>query len=166
LSYRLVVILFAGGLLNMAFFSLPAFSQVTTIEEPVRVFCQGPGQLCSPMHSTTVTSEGVLRIRFIALARHCSSIRIHIFLDGTQAGTSDWLGYNGDPQGRPLETDTFDLGPVAPGSHEFAIQAEGEVGGCNFGNLTNWGGTLYLTVSEEPVQIRISSWGRIKSVYR
>jgi hypothetical protein len=36
------------------------------------------------------------------------------------------------------------LGFISPGTHVVGVQAEGEVGGCNIGNLVSWAGKVRL----------------------
>ncbi|MDP2903564.1 MAG: hypothetical protein Q8N96_10730, partial [Methylovulum sp.] len=59
-------------------------------------------------------------------------------------------GWNGDPSARPLDTGPINLGPVSPGLHTVALEAEGEEGGCNAGDLNSWGGTVQVFAEVPP----------------
>ncbi|UCG45596.1 MAG: hypothetical protein JSV58_02085, partial [Candidatus Bathyarchaeota archaeon] len=48
----------------------------------------------------------------------------------------------------------IDLGPIS-GTHKVGLQAEGQLGGCNPGKLTSWGGRLTVTTSRHSVSIDI-----------
>jgi hypothetical protein len=81
----------------------------------------------------------------VVLSTHCSSLRVHLFVDGTLKVTTGFLGWPGAPSPfaeLPLDTGLVDLGPVSPGAHLISVQAEGQVSGCNFGQPSSWGGSL------------------------
>jgi hypothetical protein len=42
------------------------------------------------------------------------------------------------------------LGFIGTGNHVVGVQAEGEVGGCNVGNLVSWAGKVKLRRAPSP----------------
>jgi hypothetical protein len=107
--------------------------------------CTSSGELCAQLWTTSVQTRAQLAVEYEVPAVHCSSIRLHIFLDGKEVKASQWLGWigaSGEYAGLPLRTGLIDIGPVSPGGHTIGLQAEGQVSGCNFGQLTTWQGTL------------------------
>ena len=81
---------------------------------------------------------------------HCSSIRVHFYVDGVKKYTSNWLGWSGAPAPYNqllLETGAINLGPVSPGDHIVGVQAEGMTSGCNVGKLNSWAGSVTITTS-------------------
>lgn len=72
--------------------------------------------------------------------KDCSSIRLNIFVDGNLKETTGFLGPGAG-------TGLLDLGPVTAGTHAISLQAEGQLGGCNFGDLVAWGGSLRVFTS-------------------
>jgi hypothetical protein len=135
------------------------------VPHDVYIDCVSLGQLCEPPAVVIAETESTLQARFEVHPSHCSSIRVQYSVDGVPTATTEWLGYSGDPEGRPLVSETLDLGPVPSGTHEVQLMAEGQVGGCNVGRLIEWGGTVYLTVSG-PVSIEAASWGSVRAAYR
>lgn len=118
-----------------------AVAQASTTTYAVLVNCTSSGQLCDPPFVVGVATAGVLQVEFTASTGHCSDIRVHLFVDGVLKHTSAFLGPG-------VSTGAVDLGPVTPGAHSLGVQAEGRVGGCNFGRLGSWGGTLTVVTSE------------------
>src|SRR5215467_11303955 len=107
----------------------------------VTAVCSGGGQLCNQIASFQINSPGaILKAKFIPGPLTCSVFRIHLIIDGTEVGVSDFVG----PK---QKTGTFSLGFISPGVHTIGVQAEGEVGGCNVGNLLSWSGTVKLKKS-------------------
>lgn len=98
------------------------------------------GQMCFPAQLFPVTTGGVLRARFTAAPTHCSSIRVHLLVDGAEKTVTEFL-----PAGQG--TAMIDLGPVTAGYHVLGVRAEGTVGGCNSGQLRSWGGELEIEFS-------------------
>ena len=146
--------LFAGflALVLTLGFGNTAFAETVETDIPVIVACTSVGQLCEPAFSAMVETQSELKVKYTVSPGHCSSIRVHVFLDGDLQTTSDFLGWTGAPppfDTLALMTDVIDLGPVSPGMHEVALQGEGQVGGCNSGQLGGWGGTL--TTFTEPL---------------
>src|SRR5262245_45718649 len=97
-------------------------------------------QLCTPVPTVALPTDGVLRVAFDASLTHCSSIIAHVLIDGVEAFTSGVLAPG---QGTGVQ----DFGPIAAGVHSVGVQAEGVLGGCNPGSLALWAGTLSMTVS-------------------
>ena len=110
-----------------------------TFAVPFFVDCTSVGQVCSPLFSASVNVlSGPITIMYTASPEHCSDVQAQVFVDGTPIYTSAFLG-PGQSTG-PIGTS-----PLAAGLHTVAIQATGEVGGCNEGQLSSWGGTLTLS---------------------
>jgi hypothetical protein len=112
------------------------------------IFCTGGGQLCNTIATVPVSTLGGLKVEFIASRGHCSSIIIHLLVDGVERFTSG-------PLGADQSTGVQDVGPVSPGSHVIGLQAEGITGGCNTGFLESWAGTLKVTRLSEPNSSRL-----------
>ena len=138
-----------------AFSIQDAFAVSVQTDVPVLVSCTSSGQLCSPLFFSTVETQSELKVKFTAHPGHCSSIGVHIFLDGNPVGDTGFLGWSGAPSPfdlLPLMSGIIDLGPVSPGTHQISLQGEGQIGGCNNGALTGWGGTL-TTFTESLEQV-------------
>ncbi|MBI4450889.1 LamG domain-containing protein, partial [Candidatus Woesearchaeota archaeon] len=99
------------------------------------ITCTTGGQLCEPPYRFDINTNGVLQLQYTPAASHCSSIRLHISVDGNEVKTTDFIAPG-------AQASLFDLGPVTPGTHTIALKAEGTVGGCNTGVLLGWGGTV------------------------
>ena len=113
-------------------------------------FCTSTGQLCDPPFSVSVETGSILQVQYFVRATHCSSVRVHLFVDGIFKATTGFLGWPSAPSPfdvLPLDTGLLDLGPVPPGSHLVSVQGEGQVGGCNAGQLNSWGGSLKVLTS-------------------
>jgi hypothetical protein len=112
------------------------------------VTCTSAGQLCEPPFTVPVQTASLLRAQYLVPATHCSSIRLHVFVDGVLVHTTGFLGWQAlDSLDLPLGTELLELGPVPAGTHTLALQAEGQVSGCNTGTLDAWGGSLRLVTS-------------------
>jgi RTX calcium-binding nonapeptide repeat (4 copies) len=126
------------------------------------VTCTSTGQLCDPAFSVSGEIGSVLQVQYFVRSTHCSSLRVHLFVDGTLKVTTEFLGWPGAPSPfaeLPLDTGLVDLGPVSPGAHLIGVQAEGQVSGCNLDQPGSWGGSLKvltnvpispLTITDEP----------------
>lgn len=123
------------------------------------VSCSTTGQTCDPPHnfSFTTATGGQIQAQY-DVPSHCSSIRIHFYLDGNMVSTSGWLGWPGAPSPYntlPLTTGLVDLGVVGSGTHVVGFKAEGQNGGCNGGRLYSWGGSGEVVITVQPVDIDI-----------
>lgn len=107
---------------------------------PFNVRSTGSGQLSSEAYRVNVTTGGVLQVKYLAPRMHCSSVKIHFLVDGGERALSGAIAPG-------TSSGYFDLGPVAAGSHEVAVQAEGVVGGCNSGRLMSWQGSITVWTS-------------------
>jgi hypothetical protein len=108
---------------------------------PVTAFCTSVGQLCSPIPTITINIPGAGgqgQGQFKPGPLACSNVRIHFFVDGTEVAVSGFVAPGG-------KTAPVSLGFVGPGVHTVGVQAEGEVSGCNIGNLLSWAGTVKLS---------------------
>ena len=102
--------------------------------------CDNAVQLCTPIPTVALPTQGVLRVEFDASPTHCSSMIAHLLVNGVEQFASGALA--------PGEgTGEQDFGAIAAGVHQVGVQAEGVPGGCNPGSLAIWSGTLSLTVS-------------------
>ena len=75
---------------------------------------------------------------------HCSDVRVKFLLNGQIILTTEWLGYETRNPVLPLHSDLIILHHVPAGIHSLQLQPEGRVGGCNYGNLFSWDGTLLI----------------------
>jgi len=118
---------------------------------PIAISCTSTGQLCEPPFTANIITESPqLQIQYFIIS-HCSSVRIHMFLDGNPVHTTGFLGWFGAPppfDTLPLNSEIIDLGIVTPGMHTIDLQAEGQISGCNEGELVSWEGTLQVVTSE------------------
>src|SRR5262249_17537181 len=101
--------------------------------------CDGAGstELCTPIPTVALPTDGVLRAEFTASAGHCSDAIVHLLVDGVEVFTSA-------PLAPGASTGVQDFGPVTAGVHTVGVQIEGVVGGCNSGSTISWAGTLSL----------------------
>lgn len=103
--------------------------------------------MCSPVYSVPIrVQQNSFQVTY-HVPGHCSSVRIHIWVDSGSATTSDWLGWPGAAgmfAGLPLSRGPFTFGPLSGSDHTLHLQGEGQRGGCNSGGLSAWGGTLTL----------------------
>lgn len=108
------------------------------------VNCTGSGQLCDPPFRQTVkvpSGGRVTAVRYTPSQGHCSPIRIHVLLNGTQIGITGFV--------EPSETSELALlsDPIRKGRAVLGYRAEGRTGGCNVGQLGSWGGRVVTTVT-------------------
>jgi hypothetical protein len=149
----LVVIVFI--IIDLLVFSGATNSQtVETFIPDIGTLCTSTGQLCYPPFSVSIETGSVLQVQYF-VPDHCSSIRVYLFVDGTLKVTTGFLSWPGAPSPfdvLPLDTGLLDLGPVSPGTHLVSVQAEGQVSGCNGGQLFGWGGSLKVLTSPHVCQ--------------
>jgi hypothetical protein len=104
---------------------------------------QMPEELRVTFEIEVPETMSILRFHYI-VPRHCSDIRLHIFLDGEKKAKSPWLG--------PIDAKKFDFfmkfTNISAGTHTLTLQPEGMEGingrGCNKGCLGRWGGTVIV----------------------
>jgi hypothetical protein len=101
---------------------------------PINVRSSGDSQLSTAVYSINVRTAGKLEVSYTAPRLHCASLRMHFLVDGVEKTVSAEVA----PGHR---TGYVDLGPVTPGNHVVALQAEGVRGGCNQGKITAWEGS-------------------------
>lgn len=107
---------------------------------PVSQVCSGGGQLCNTIAQVPldVTGAGALKkANFGTGPLTCSQFRIHYLVDGTEVAVSGFVG----PK---QKTGFVSLGFIGHGNHVVGMRAEGELGGCNIGNLLSWGGKVRI----------------------
>jgi hypothetical protein len=100
----------------------------------------GTPELCAPIPTVPLPTDGVLQVEFAASTGHCANVIAHLLVDGVERSVSGAL-----PPGE--STGVQDFGPIAAGVHAVGVQAEGVVGGCNSGSIASWSGTLTLTLT-------------------
>ncbi len=80
----------------------------------------------------------MLRVQYTAAITHCSNVSVQIFLDNVLVQTTPFLAPG-------QSSELFDLSSQLPRRKpKLALQAVGQVGGCNAGRLASWAGTLHL----------------------
>jgi hypothetical protein len=102
--------------------------------------CSGGGQLCNNIATFTINVSGAGgpgEGRFTPGPLTCSNLRVHFLIDGTEVAVTSFVGPGSF-------TPFVSLGSISPGKHVVGVQAEGEVGGCNVGNLVSWAGKVKL----------------------
>jgi len=98
--------------------------------------CLSTNQTCDNTPGAIVNTKGEhIRVEFIASTEHCSNIIAHIIVDG-----NEW----GNKLVKPGQSDGGYEIPVAAGTHNIEVRAEGVKGGCNTGRLASWKGTLEI----------------------
>lgn len=106
----------------------------------VTATCSGGGQLCNNIPTFTINvlgAGGVGEGKFTPGPLTCSDLRVHFIVDGTEVAVTGFVG--------PGQFTAFvSLGFISPGKHVIGVQAEGQVGGCNVGNLVSWAGKVRL----------------------
>jgi hypothetical protein len=150
-----------GLIVGVVLVGVGALAVSASVETPIpyfKVTCSSTGQMCDPPYSMPVTTGGELQVEY-DVPGHCSSIRLHILVDGTVVHTTGFLGWPGAPppfDTLPLSTGLVNVGPVSPGAHVLGLQAEGQVGGCNGGRLYSWAGSgRVLTAAMMAVSVDI-----------
>jgi hypothetical protein len=106
--------------------------------------CQpATSQLCPqiPTVSFDTNSERTIKVAFTGNRNGCSDIIAHIFFDGAEWG-SHRVGPSRSDGGYEI--------PVTRGTHVIGVQAEGIEGGCNYGAVSAWGGTLHIESLQDP----------------
>lgn len=118
-----------------------------TVEYSIEQFtvnCTSSGQLCEPPLEQTVkvpSGGRVTSVEYVPPASHCSPVRVHVLLDGTEIGVTGFV--------EPNEASVVGLfsDPIRKGSVVLGYKAEGRTGGCNSGQLGSWGGAIITTVT-------------------
>jgi len=151
LNKVLLTVLFAVSF-SVLLGSQDAYGITIESDFPIDIVCTNPPnvQLCVPPFSTTVQTLSNLQVQYFVPQTHCSSVRVHIFLDGNPVHTTGFLSWFGAPppfDSLPLNSGIIDLGTVTPGMHTIDVQAEGQVSGCNEGGLAKWEGALKVVTS-------------------
>jgi len=127
----------------------PATLQFSTGEFTVN--CTSTGQLCDPPFQQTVqvpSGGRVTSVMYTAPPGHCSAAKIHVLLDGTEIGATDFLDPNESSE-LALFSD-----PIRKGSVVLGYKAEGRIGGCNSGQVVSWGGSIVTTVTLPETKIK------------
>ena len=115
--------------------------------------CDTRTELCAPPNSRTIVTGNTLKMQYSVYTGICSSLRLHIFVDGHFITTTpflSWKGSSGQFASLPLDTGILDLGTVSPGTHVLSLQGEGQISGCNVqGYLASWGGNVQIFTSSD-----------------
>lgn len=120
-------------------------------------FCSGstastPGTICDNTHSVAIDTKADQQLIQLSytVTNHCSSVRLHIFVDGLLVKTTDFLGYPGAVapfNALPLTTGFIPLQVVRPGTHLISLKPEAQPSGClPTGRVVGngWGGNLQI----------------------
>ena len=110
--------------------------------EPFSVSSNGTGQRSSAVYAIPFTGEGPVEASYRAPVTHCSAMRMHFLLDGSERAVTGLL-----PPGRG--SGFVFLGEIRQGKHKVELRAEGVRGGCNSGRLASWGGVASLRLPGE-----------------
>ena len=132
----------------LTFGSGTAAAQATTVPVVGVCLADASPQLCDPPFTIPVVGPGNIAVEFTTALTHCSDVRIHFIVDGTERAVSAFLAPG-------QSTGLVPLGVIGPGLHSLVLQAEGRVGGCNAGTLLSWGGTARIVVDETPPECRV-----------
>jgi hypothetical protein len=132
-------------LVNLNVLAAPTSTSIPSFH----VNCATSGsQVCEPAFSASVITTGqwqAIQLNYDVDSGHCSSVRLHIFVDGALIRTTGFLGWNSAPapfNNLPLTTGNLVLQYVRPGVHVVSLKAEGQVSGCNTSGIGLWGGSL------------------------
>jgi hypothetical protein len=112
-------------------------------------------RFCEPMPSLPITVDARPHRLVVRVAPKdaCAPLRPHVYVDGRRAAVGPWLGYAGDPKGRPRDSGPIALATYPAGRHRVAIRMETEPGeGCATGAvraLAGWAADVAVT--PEPV---------------
>ena len=102
----------------------------------VNATCSGGGQLCNNIATFTINVPAP------AASERANSPRAPDLLQLADSFSNRWDGSRRNQLRGPREQSTpfVSLGFIGPGKHVVGVQAEGQVGGCNVGNLVSWAG--------------------------
>lgn len=147
----------AGLLAAVGVHRAAADPATTTTAYPISVACTGDGQSCGRWDELTVLSGGVVRVRFVASATHCSDIRagfsIKRDLQGALGPPPQFTSFLTPGAG----SDELLLSSSEHGAVTILITAQGRPGGCNDGRLLRWSGTVYVTTAVLPPMVGAGS---------
>jgi hypothetical protein len=73
-------------------------------------------QLCTPVPTLALPTDGVLRVQFVASDTHCSPIIAHLLIDGGEPLPAS------SPLAPGQGTGVVDFGPIAAGVHAVGVQ--------------------------------------------
>ena len=130
-----------------------------TIKVPsFTVKCDGQSSKCDDLFAISIETKSLLLLKYLAEPEQCAPIRVHVFVDGDLAATTEYLssarvaaGNSGGEAGGsstwlPAYASVIDI--LDSGTHSVELQAEVQPGSCNpDGRLDAWGGSLWVVVS-------------------
>lgn len=129
----------AATMAGVAALTLSNPASATIIDQYIDVpqCAQPQTQMCQQIPAVPFRAkyDGPILVEFTANQNHCSDIRAHIIVDGTEWGSNTVS---------PGQKDGGYEIPMAKGDHTIGVQAEGIEGGCNIGYVSAWGGTLHI----------------------
>jgi len=85
-----------------------------------------------------------LKLTYVTASTHCSNVSVLFKVDGTLKYTTGYISGS-------VSTGAIDLGNVEAGDHTVSLGAIGQTGGCNYGALVTWGGSITTTCGEAVV---------------
>lgn len=138
--------------------AVPAAAQVQSFSTLIECTTNLESQFCGEPFLADVISGSRLLVRYEVPFEHCSSVRLHVSVDGRLAATTGFLGWvkaTAPFNALPLDTGLVDVGPVVPGAHTITIEAEGQTSGCNLGAIVAWAGTVEIHTPPRIVAIDV-----------
>jgi hypothetical protein len=119
----------------------PGTKGSTVVSDTFTQTCAGTGQVCGKPIGLPVGlfKGGRVDLSYTAPNTHCSDVRVHFFLDGTEVGVTPFT----KPDGVVKAT----IRLKRRGSGQLRFDGEGRTGGCNAGALISWGGRLELAAT-------------------
>jgi len=140
---RAAVVLVAAAAV-LAFGAVPASAATRTVTVTVGSSCTTTGQLCRPLSPAgSYNSLSSLLVTYTAAATHCSNVAVRLFVDGHEVASTAFVPALGSAS-------TTVPWPNDGRRHALSVQGVGQTGGCNFGGLGNWAGTLTITYTPGP----------------
>jgi hypothetical protein len=108
--------------------------------------CPGGGQTCPRREVATIPITGcahTLTVNLTMRADHCAPVTVEVFANGASKGSMGPLDRG--------QSGTVSLGRFAGGSSvSIAVQATGQIGGCNSGSIGNWAAVGGVDVEVSP----------------
>lgn len=116
--------------------AVPAAAEPFSTNVHMVAICTSNDQNC-PVQTARLDGGGSdVKVAFRADSGHCSNIEVNVSVDGRTVA-SGVAGPGGIVSSRPF--------PLSAGTHAFAVEGIGRVGGCNTGKLGSWEGDLTFT---------------------
>ncbi len=135
---------------------------VRTLFQQVGTNCTGGGQICNTRPAIPLNLQNASRVRFRYGAikptadEQCGPARVRVFIDDTEKGVTDYIGWPASSTSGSLQSPFIDLGEIPAGNHTISLQGEGKEGGCNSGTLTSWKGDALILLDAKIEQVEIA----------